>query len=124
MFPQAETLQLGRGKHNYLTYETGLSQGFCDFYAREIAVISLVAMIKVLAQMKYLRKGHDSQGRLKKIRINQAYESYANYMAPMRVEEIRREAKKNATSVEILKPETVTYLTPEWDEMVPFPRSK
>ena len=35
-------------------------------------------MIKVLAQMKHLRRGHDTQGRLKKINIDQTYEGYAN----------------------------------------------
>lgn len=88
-------------------------------------------MIKVLAQMKNLRRGHDSQGRLKKINVDQTYEGYANFMAPMRMQQIRRdvqakaqEGKKEGRHVfdaRILKPRTETYLTPEWDEMIPFP---
>lgn len=93
-------------------------------------------MIKVLAQMKNLRRGHDSQGRLKKINLDSSYEGYANFMAPGRMREIERKVEKAASDPShkdeapevfrktILKPNTDTYLTPEWDEMVPFPTSK
>lgn len=46
-------------------------------------------MIKVLAQMKHLRPGHDTQGRLKKINIDQRCEGDANFMAPDCMEKIR-----------------------------------
>ena len=84
-------------------------------------------MIKVLAQTKNLRRGHHTQGKLKKISLDQSSEGYANFMAPMRVEEIRRKAKINRRedifNDGILKPQTDTYLTAEWDEMIPFPTS-
>ena len=89
-------------------------------------------MIKVLAQMKNLRRGHDTQGTLKKINIDQTFEGYANFMAPDRMEKIRSAVEEKADPQAgnrifdegILKPRTETYLTPEWDEMIPFPTSK
>lgn len=142
-------------------------------------------MIKVLAQTKNLRRGHATQGKLKKIHIDETEEGYANFMAPRRMQYIRqrvkdvmenaesriKKAKKELASEEadsekakakgkdaqdaaakkvtaakqtlsqeeaykqdaeelktildakVLQPETETYLTPEWDEMVPFPSS-
>jgi hypothetical protein len=98
-----------------------------QFNARKTAVLGLTAMIKVLAQTKNLRRGHDTQGKLKKISINKTSEGYANFMAPMRVEEIRSEAKtkgdQDLYNDKVLKPRTDTYLTAEWDEMIPFPTS-
>ena len=99
-------------------------------------------MIKVLGQMKNLRRGHNAQGKLKKINIDQTYEGYANFMAPKRMEQIQRDYEylvkngkyRDGTKMEmrdehifdsrVLKPKIDTYLTPEWDEMVPFPASK
>ncbi len=87
-------------------------------------------MIKFFAQMRNPRRGHDAQGRLKKVRIDASAEGYSNYMAPMRISRIAEDVKKqgseakNVYSSEILKPETDTYLTAEWNEMVPFPNSK
>ena len=132
---------------DYLAYSSSLSGGQVHFNARKSAVLGLTAMIKVVAQLKNLRRGHDTQGRLKRFRIDQTSEGYANFMAPMRVEEIRREAKRQKTDEvdtlthsnsyqaeawetkkdifddDILKPQTDTYLTAEWDEMIPFPTS-
>ena len=85
-------------------------------------------MIKFIAQMKNPRRGHDAQGRLKKIHLDSTPEGYANYMAPMRVswikEQVKRLKHKEAEKIftdDILRPETDTYLTPTWDEFVPFP---
>ena len=101
------------------------------FNAKETVILGLTAMIKVLAQMKNLRRGHDTQGRLKKINIDQTYGGYANFMAPDRMEKIRCEVKEanskagnNVFDERILKPRTETYLMPEWDEMIPFPTDK
>ena len=103
-------------------------------------------MIKVLGQMRNLRRGHDSQGQLKKIEVDQSYEGYSSFMAPQRMEQILRDVmnerqretkptdtaemtdrKRQAEDMQIdrrvLKPRTDTYLTPEWDEMIPFPTS-
>ena len=132
---------------DYLAYSSSLSGGQVHFNARKSAVLSLTAMVKVLAQLKNLRRGHDTQGKLKRFRIDQTSEGYANFMAPMRVEEIRREAKRQTTDEvdtlilsnnyqakawetkkdifddDVLKPQTDTYLTAEWNEMIPFPTS-
>lgn len=81
-------------------------------------------MIKVLAQMKNLRPGHDTQGRLKKVNIDQTYEGDANFMAPDRLEEIRCQVEEansedgnKIVGKRILKPRTETYLTPECDHL-------
>ena len=132
---------------DYLAYSCSLSGGQVHFNARKSAVLGLTAMIKVLGQLKNLRRGHDAQGKLKRIWVDQTSEGYANFMAPMRVEEIRREAKRQNTDEvngliktdayqakawetkrdifndDVLKPQTDTYLTAEWDEMIPFPTS-
>ena len=133
-------------EHDYLTYGSSLSQGFVHFNPKETAVLGLTAMIKVLAQTKNLRRGHDAQGILKRIRIDQTNEGYANFMAPMRIKKIAydiEQAKSGAQAPlsaaaatrrgkdlsktfdpRVLKPSTETFLTAEWDEMVPFPTSK
>ena len=104
-------------------------------------------MIKVFAQMKNLRRGHDTQGKLKKINIDATAEGYANFMAPLRIVEIhdkvqevlskakgtkeedltreQSDAKEleSILSSKVLQPQSDTFLTPEWDEMVPFPTS-
>jgi hypothetical protein len=97
--------------------------------------MSLTAMIKAVAQMKNLRRGHDTQGRLKRIKLDSSSEGYSNFMAPLRMKMVEADAEyarnhskgKEANRVftpDILKPRTDTYLTPEWDEFVPFPTSK
>ncbi|KAK6081877.1 Psi-producing oxygenase C (Linoleate diol synthase) [Seiridium cupressi] len=98
------------------------------FSPRRFATLSLTSMIKFIAQMKNPRRGHDAQGRLKKIHLDSTIEGYANYMAPMRVSWIRKQVKsledKEAEQIltdDILKPGADTYLTPTWDEFVPFP---
>lgn len=141
-------------------------------------------MIKAFAQMRNLRRGHDTQGRLKKIDIDETSQGYANFVAPLRIVEIRdnvqkelfgpkdkmpekaplnkaeeeakraraladpiraekeaiaeqevaeakaerahEDAKKleDILSSQVFQPQTDMFLTPEWDEMVPFPTSK
>jgi hypothetical protein len=86
-------------------------------------------MIKFVAQMKNPRRGHDAQGELKKINLDYTPEGYTNYMAPGRVSWIEQQVKKLDDDKEaheifnhdVLGPETDTYLTPTWDEYVPFP---
>ena len=133
--------------NDYLAYSSCLSGGQVHFNARKSAVLGLTAMIKVLGQLKNLRRGQDAQGKLKSIGVDQTSEGYANFMAPMRVEDIRREAKRQKTDEvngpirantyqakeweikrdifgdDVLKPQIDTYLTAEWDEMIPFPTS-
>jgi len=129
----------------YLHYASGFSHGNQVTDVREIHLLGLSSIIKVFAQMKNLRTAHDSQGRLKKVSVLQAYETYANYMAPMRVEAIHRKlhdklqtlvdesedkvhVKKAETAKELLahkmtNPSSTTFLTPEWDEFIPFPQT-
>lgn len=93
--------------------------------------MGLTAMIKFIAQMKDARRGHDTQGRVKKVNLDSSAEGYLNFMAPMRMQRIAQQAKlvggEDAEKVYtngILRPATDTFLTAEWDEMVPFPNSK
>lgn len=69
--------------------------------------------------MKNLRRGHHTQGKLKRVNIMQGYESYESYMAPMRVEALRRARPDKYKSIP--KPNVETFLTPGWEEMVPYP---
>lgn len=131
-----------KDEFDYLAYQSSFTEKFAHYHPKSLAALSLTAMIKVLAQMKDLRRGHDTQGKTKKINLDSAYEGYSNYMAPMRMREIefevkrrKEEAEKNGDTEEVtrlgrlfntkvMKPLTYTYLTPEWDEMVPFPTSE
>ena len=121
---------------DYLSYGSSLSESFVDFSPKETAVLCLTSMIKVMAQMKNLRRGHDTQGQVKKVQIDQTSEGWANFMAPMRVNRIAYEVAqakhgnnipeyaRNVYDARVLKPSTDIYMTPEWDEMVPFPTSE
>ncbi|RGP79400.1 heme peroxidase [Fusarium longipes] len=117
-----------------LNYCSSFAEAFSEYHPKHVAATGLVTMVKVLAQLKNLRRGHDTQGVSKKVSIDASSVGYANYMAPMRLEEIKlkvkqaREEKKLTEEQleaifpsEIRKPATATYLTTEWDEMVPFP---
>ena len=120
-----------------------------SFDAREVSVLGLTAMIKIFGQMRNLRRGHDTQGMLKRIRLDKTEVGYANYMAPRRIVHIRDEVKQildhlgnNEPSTrlqqdavalkhleddskhKLVQPKSDTFLTPEWDELVPFPTSK
>jgi hypothetical protein len=92
-------------------------------------------MIKAAAQMKNLRRGNNTQGYLKRIKLDSSSEGYSNFMAPLRMKMVEADAEyvrkhPNGTDPDqvfnkrILRPSTDTYLTPEWDEFVPFPTSK
>lgn len=169
---------------DYLSFGSSLSDGLLRFDAREISVLGLTSMIKVFAQMRNLRRGHDTQGRLKKINIDETSQGYANFVAPLRIVEIHdnvqrelfgpkdkmtekapfnkaeEEAKRaraladpiraeketkaeheaaeakaerahedaeklvDILSSQAFQPQTDMFLTPEWDEMVPYPTSK
>lgn len=120
---------------DYLTYQPSFTSNYAQFHPEHVAIMGLTAMIKAVAQMKNLRRGHDTQGRLKKINLDSSSEGYSNFMAPLRMKMIEADAeyaRKHANGREadkvftkdILKPSTDTYLTPEWDEFVPFPTSR
>ena len=117
---------------DYLQYRSSFTEKFASYQPKHVAVLGLAAMVTVLAQMRNLRRGHAAQGRLKRVHIDASYEGYANFMAPQRMKQIEsdvRAARRGADADDaaavfdtgVLKPSVDTYLTPEWDEMVPFP---
>jgi hypothetical protein len=116
--------------YNHHSITEDFTEKFIDYNPRRMASESLTAMIKTIAQMKYPRRGHDAQGRLKKVNIESSTEGYSNYMAPMRIDWIAEKSKgllpsaKKPYDKAILLPASDTYLTAEWDEMVPFPCSE
>ncbi|KAF7560121.1 hypothetical protein G7046_g4030 [Stylonectria norvegica] len=124
---------------DYLAYRSSFTEKFASYHPKHTAAMGLTAMVKVLAQMKNLRRGHDAQGKVKRVNIDASYEGYSNYMAPMRMKQIEIDVKhaledahakgdakaeadlKKLFNTKVMKPTTHTYLTPEWDEMIPFP---
>ncbi|KAF7545463.1 hypothetical protein G7Z17_g9144 [Cylindrodendrum hubeiense] len=134
-----------------LAYCSSFTEMFVNYHPKELARCSLTVMVRVLARMKDLRRGHDTQGKFRRVNIDAQYEGYSNYMAPMRMREIslkvkhglevleknkpkstdgtdalkkymkEKERLEEIFKAEKLKPATYTYLTPEWDEMIPFP---
>ncbi|KAI9667934.1 MAG: hypothetical protein M1821_000754 [Bathelium mastoideum] len=113
----------------FLALQSSFAGKFGAYKPRRFAILALTSMVKFIAQMKNPRRGHDAQGRLKKVNLHWTAEGYSNFMAPLRMERIAEQVKrlppndpdKNIFTMEVLKPETDTYLTPSWDEMVPFP---
>ncbi|KAI4268581.1 MAG: hypothetical protein LQ337_007755, partial [Flavoplaca oasis] len=84
----------------HLNYISSLSTGLVHFNPKDIALHGLTSMIKVVAQMKNLRRGHTSQGEIKKIEIDQTYEGYANFMAPGRMQMIASDVKLAETRLD------------------------
>ena len=117
------------GGSDFLNHKSSITEKFADYDPQHIAAMSVTAMVKVVAQMKNARRGHDAQGRVKKVNLDSSSEGYSNFMAPMRIERISCQTKMakgdthNIYNDDILRPATDTYLTAEWDEMVPFPNS-
>ncbi|KAI9705161.1 MAG: hypothetical protein M1820_005308 [Bogoriella megaspora] len=113
----------------FLSLQSSFAGKFGAYQPRRFATLALTSMVKFIAQMKNPRRGHDAQGRLKKVNLHWTAEGYSNFMAPMRIDRIAEQVKhlppndpdKNIFTMKVLKPETDTYLTPSWDEMVPFP---
>ncbi len=127
----------------FFAHRSSFTGSFARYHPKHLTILCLTTMVKVLAELKNLRRGHDTQGRLKRVCIDASAETYANYMAPQRVKKIAadvadglKEAKKITDARQrkekedywnkiytshVLRPETATYLTPEWDEFVPFP---
>ncbi|KAF5985757.1 linoleate diol synthase [Fusarium coicis] len=116
-------------KRQLLLAQLNIADKYGVFAPRRIVTISLTSMIKFVAQMKNPRRGHDAQGKLKRINLDSTPEGYANYMAPGRVSWIQKQAEKLKEPGEAedivtegdLRPQSDAYLTPTWDEFVPFP---
>ncbi|KAK2678791.1 hypothetical protein RAB80_003972 [Fusarium oxysporum f. sp. vasinfectum] len=102
-------------KQQVLMSQLSIADKFGVFAPRRVATISLTSMIKFVAQMKNPRRGHDAQGKLKKINLDSTPEGYANYMAPGRVSWIEQQVKKLDDHKEadeiftdgILRPQTI-----------------
>jgi hypothetical protein len=123
-----------------LSYHTGFTSKYTNYNPKQVAILALTATMKVVGQLRNLRAGHESQGLLKKVNLNATTEDYSNYMARLRLNKIKKDvereiakAKSSGKSTDdlrkifhedVTRPETHTFLTPEWDEMIPFPSSK
>lgn len=118
-----------------MTYQPSFISKYAEYHPEHVAIMGLTSMVKVAAQMKNLRRGNNTQGFLKRINLDSSSEGYSNFIAPLRMKMIEADAEYarehgNASDADkvftkrILKPSTDTYLTPEWDEFVPFPTSK
>lgn len=104
-----------------LHHQLGIADKHNVFSPKAFATLALTSMIKFVALMKNPRRGHDTQGRLKKILVDETQEGYANFMAPERIKWISKHAPQEIWDKHKLTPETDAYLTPSWDEFVPFP---
>jgi hypothetical protein len=114
---------------DFVDHKSSVTEQFADYDPKHLAAMSVTAMIKTVAQMKNARRGHDAQGRVKKVNLDSSAEGYSNFMAPMRITRISNQVKtikENTDAIytdDILRPATDTYLTAEWDEFVPFPNT-
>ncbi|KAK6343416.1 hypothetical protein TWF730_011005 [Orbilia blumenaviensis] len=123
-----EKLHTHNDVKTYLSYTGGFSEDILSLSAKHIPIVGLAAMFKTLGRMKYLRQGHDSQGRLKSVNNNPSYGHLANRMAPkvfkanMAKLKVRARETGGKESFDTA-PESYTYLTPEWDETMPFPNT-
>ncbi|KAK6220812.1 hypothetical protein LQW54_001730 [Pestalotiopsis sp. IQ-011] len=104
-----------------LHHRLGIADKHNVFSPKAFATLALTSMIKFVALMKNPRRGHGTQGRLKKILVDETQEGYANFMAPERMAWISQHAPQDIWDKHKLTPETDAYLTPSWDEFVPFP---
>ncbi|KAF3937371.1 hypothetical protein ABW19_dt0205244 [Dactylella cylindrospora] len=132
-----EKLHTHKDLDEYLAYAGGFSRDILKFEVKNIPIIGLAVMFKVMGQMNLLRQGHDSQGRLKSINNSPSYGNLANRIAPkdlkLKMVDLRKRAQdeKNANKGNPsyifesfdTQPESYTYLTPEWDETMPFPNT-
>ncbi|EPS36543.1 hypothetical protein H072_9903 [Dactylellina haptotyla CBS 200.50] len=123
-----EKMHTHKSLTEYLAYDGGFSRDILNFDGRNIPVVGLGVMFKVLGRLRLLRQGHDSQGRLKTVNNSPSYGHLANRMdgqdfkATMRKLRARAQDDKTGESFDTT-PESYTYLTPEWDETMPFPNT-
>ncbi|KAK3364554.1 hypothetical protein B0T25DRAFT_576792 [Lasiosphaeria hispida] len=132
-------------ENTFFAHRSLFATSLAPYHPNHLRILSLRCMLTATATLRNLRRGHDTQGLLKRVRITSSSEGFANYMAPQRVKKIaadvadeiarvKRDTKLSKKEKEeqvkkwegvytkgVLRPETTTYLTPEWDEMVPFP---
>lgn len=112
-----------------LATSSGFAGKLGAYQPKNLAALVLTSMIGFVARMRNARRGHDAQGHLKKINLGWTAEGYSNFMAPMRMDRIAETVKrlppddpdKDIYTDKVLRPENDVYLTPSWDEMIPFP---
>lgn len=116
-------------KLEFLTLQLSIADKYSVFSPRRFTPLSQAQMIKFIAQTRNTRPGPAAQGELKRVHLEPTPEGYANFMAPGRVDRIREqvgdlEDRKKALRIfneGVFRPGFDTYLTPSWDEYVPFP---
>ncbi|KAF3903067.1 hypothetical protein ABW21_db0201283 [Orbilia brochopaga] len=123
-----EKMHTHKDLDEYLAYSSGFSRDILNLEAQKIPVVGLGTMFKVMGQMKLLRQGHDSQGRLKAVNNSPSYGNLANRLAPSKFRvalgQLQERARKENTGESFdTQPESYTYMTPEWDETMPFPNT-
>ncbi|GKT61021.1 LOW QUALITY PROTEIN: PSI-producing oxygenase C [Colletotrichum tofieldiae] len=113
----------------FLTLQLSIADKYAVFSPRRFTPLSQAQMIKFIALTRNTRRGPAAQGELKRVHLKATAEGYANYMAPERVKWIKGQVhelkdRKKASRIfndKIFRPGFYTYLTPAWDEYVPFP---
>ncbi|CCF37413.1 linoleate diol synthase [Colletotrichum higginsianum] len=117
------------GRLKFLTLQLSIADKYAVFSPRDFIPLSQAQMIKFIALTRNTRRGPAAQGELKRVHLEATAEGYANYMAPERVEWIKEqvdklEDQKEASRIfndKIFVAGFDTFLTPSWDEYVPFP---
>jgi len=118
-----------KGKLEFLTLQLSIADKYAVFSPRRFTPLSQAQMIKFIALTRNTRRGPAAQGELKRVHLEPTLEGYANYMAPERVEWIKKQVgelgdRRKASRIfndKVFRPGFDTYLTPAWDEYVPFP---
>ncbi|WQF74989.1 Putative hem peroxidase superfamily, hem peroxidase, animal-type [Colletotrichum destructivum] len=113
----------------FLTLQLSIADKYAVFSPRDFIPLSQAQMIKFIALTRNTRRGPAAQGELKRVHLEATAEGYANYMAPERVEWIKEQVDKLEDQTEasrifndkIFVAGFDTFLTPSWDEYVPFP---
>ncbi|KAK2025349.1 linoleate diol synthase [Colletotrichum zoysiae] len=121
----------GQEKKNLesLTKKLSIADKYAVFGPSRFTPLSQAQMIKFIALTRNTRRGPAAQGKLKRVHLEATAEGYANYMAPQRVEWIKNQAHKmkdhdKASLIfnkKVFQPKLDLYMTPAWDEYVPFP---
>ncbi|KAG8883953.1 hypothetical protein FRB98_002734 [Tulasnella sp. 332] len=76
MFPKPYKLDITRKDPPYLTYQSKNTR------IKTISITALTGLIKTVARLHNLRRGHDTQGKLKTIDISALGPGFFNYMTP------------------------------------------
>ncbi|KAK1977598.1 linoleate diol synthase [Colletotrichum cereale] len=113
----------------FLTLQLSIADKYAVFSPRRFTPLSQAQMIKFISLTRNTRRGPAAQGELKHVHLEPTAEGYATYMAPERVKWIKKQCdelmdRKKASRIfndNIFLPGFDAFLTPAWDEYVPFP---